>query len=131
MVNALYVYKEKTPESEYNKPLISETIRTLIILLAPFIPHAASEMWEIIGGGSISDAAWVKAEAEAMVVNEIEVVVQINGKIRGKLMISPDSSPKEMEEAALSDSSINALVDGKNIVKVICVPKKLINIVVK
>ncbi len=132
MVNALYVYKENVSADDYNKALIGETLRSLIILLAPFIPHASSEMWEYIGNTEdVTKAMWVKAEESALVVNEIEVVVQINGKIRGKLMISPDLTPDKMQEVALADESIKALVEGKNIVKVIAVPKKLINIVVK
>ncbi len=132
MVNALYVYKENVPSDKYNKALIGETLKALVILLAPFIPHASSEMWEHIGGTeNVTDVMWVKADNDALVVSEIEIVVQINGKIRGKLMISPDLTPDKMQEIALKDETINALIDGKNIVKVIAVPKKLINIVVK
>ncbi len=132
MVNALYIYKENTKSEDYNKALIGETIKTLVVLLAPFIPHAASEMWEMIGGeGSVTETPWVKYDENALVVSEIEVVVQINGKIRGKLMISPDLNPAQMQELALNDETVKALIEGKEVVKVIAVPKKLINIVVK
>ena len=132
MVNALYVYKENTTPENYNKALVGETIKALVVLLAPFIPHAASEMWEMIGGeGSVTETPWVKYDEKALVVSEIEVVVQINGKIRGKLMISPDLTPAQMQELALNDETVKGLIEGKEVVKVIAVPKKLINIVVK
>ena len=132
MVNALYVYKENTKPENYNKALIGETIKALVVLLAPFIPHAASEMWEMIGGeGSVTETPWVKYDEKALVVSEVEVVVQINGKIRGKLMISPELNPAQMQEVALNDETVKGLIEGKEVVKVIAVPKKLINIVVK
>lgn len=130
MVNALYVYKENT--KDYNKSIVGEAVKNLIILLSPFIPHAASEMWEMIGETTpLTEVKWPKYDKEALVVTEIEIAVQINGKIRGKLMISPDMTQSEMQQAALADDKIKELTAGKNIVKVIAVPKKLINIVVK
>lgn len=132
MVNALYVYKENTQEEEYNGVLLSETLKALILLLSPFIPHAASEMWEIIGEkSSCIETQWPSFDEKALVVSEIEVVVQINGKIRGKLIISPDLTPAQMQEVALADGKVKELIEDKNVVKVIAVPKKLINIVVK
>ncbi len=132
MVNALYAYKENTDKADYNKALIGETIKTLILLLSPFIPHAASEMWELIGEATpVTETNWAEYDSSALIVSEIEVAVQINGKIRGKLMISPDLTPAEMQQTALNDEKIKELVDGKNVIKVIAVPKKLINIVVK
>ncbi len=132
MVNALYIYKENTKAEDYNKALIGETVKTLVVLLAPFIPHVSSEMWEMIGGeGTVTETPWVKYDENALVVSEIEVVVQINGKIRGKLMISPDLNPSQMQELALNDETVKGLIEGKEVVKVIAVPKKLINIVVK
>ncbi len=132
MVNALYIYKENTDVADYNKGLIGETVKSLIVLLTPFIPHATSEMWEIIGEKtSVTEASWVACDESALVVSEIEVVVQINGKIRGKLMISPDLTPAQMQEVALADEKIKEFICGKDVVKVIAVPKKLINIVVK
>ncbi len=132
MVNAIYIYKENTPAENYNKALIGETLRTLIILLAPFIPHTSSEMWEMIGKKeSVCETPWVKYDEKALVVSEIEVVVQINGKIRGKLIISPELTPQEMQNIALADETVKGLIEGKDVIKVIAVPKKLINIVVK
>ncbi|MEG2380772.1 MAG: leucine--tRNA ligase, partial [Oscillospiraceae bacterium] len=132
MVNALYYYKEKTAKENYNKSLIGEAIETLIVLLSPFVPHISSELWEMIGKDTdLMLHPWIKFDETALVVNEIEVVLQINGKIRDKVMISPELSPDEMKELALSNPKVQELIEGMQIVKCIAVPKKLINIVVK
>ncbi len=132
MVNAIYNYKENISKDSYNGAVIKEAIRSLILLLYPFVPHITSELWEIAGYSTdISVENWPEPDAAALVVNEIEVVVQINGKVRDKLVISPDLTPNEMQELALSNEKVKSLIDGKQVVKCIAVPKRLINIVVK
>lgn len=132
MVNALYVYKEKVNKENYNKSVITEALESLVILLCPFVPHISSELWELMGKETdITSENWLKYDDNALVVDEIEIVLQINGKIRDKLKINPDMSPDEMKELALESEKIQELIDGKEIVKCIAVPKKLINIVVK
>ncbi len=132
MVNALYAYKEKTDAAAYHKALITEAVESLIVLLSPFVPHIAFEMWSQIGRKEdLSTYPWPKADESAMQVSEVEIVLQINGKIRDKIMISPDLSPKEMETLALNSEKVQAYIEGKEVVKCIAVPKKLINIVVK
>lgn len=132
MVNALYNYKEKNSADSFNGAVITEAIDNLILLLYPFVPHITSELWEMSGhSADISTSPWPQADSSALVVNEIEVVLQINGKIRDKMVISPDMTPDEMKELALSNEKVKALIEGKEVVKCIAVPKKLINIVVK
>ncbi|MEG2246999.1 MAG: leucine--tRNA ligase, partial [Peptostreptococcaceae bacterium] len=81
--------------------------------------------------GSIFDIAWPTFDESALVKDEVEVVVQVNGKVRGKLSVAANISREDMQEAAMNDEKIKALVEGKTIVKVVAVPKKLVNIVVK
>ena len=81
--------------------------------------------------GSIFDISWPKYDETALVKDEIEVVVQINGKVRGKLSISSNVSKEEMEKIATEDEKIKSLIEGKEIVKIVAVPKKLVSIVVK
>ena len=132
MVNAMYAYKESVNVDDYNGSCIHEAIDTLILLLFPFVPHITSELWEITGHSeSISTHEWPEYDQSALVVNEIEIVVQINGKIRDKIVISPDLSRDEMISIAMENDRIKKLTDGKEIVKCIAVPKKLINIVIK
>lgn len=132
MVNALYAYKEKLSKEQYNGALLKETLDTLVILLSPFVPHIAFEMWGILGHtDDLSVVSWPKADQEALVVDSVEVVLQINGKIRDKIMISPDATPDHMKELALQSKRVQELIAGKEVVKCIAVPKKLINFVVK
>ncbi len=132
MVNALYNYKEKTEINNYNGAVIKEAIDNLILLLYPFVPHITSELWDMSGHTSdISTTPWPEVDNKALVVDEIEIVLQINGKIRDKIVVSPDLTPDAMKELALSNDRVKALIEGKEVVKCIAVPKKLINIVVK
>lgn len=132
MVNALYRYKEGVSSDDYNNALLSETLHTLIVLLSPFVPHIAQEMWERIGhNDAVAECVWVKADAAALVVNEYEVVVQINGKVKEKIAVSADASQEEMKEQAMASEKIKTFLEGKEVVKVIAIPKKLINIVIK
>lgn len=129
LINEMYKYKELENKNNY---VIKEGIETIITILSPFAPHIGEELWQIIGKeGSIFDISWPKYDETALVKDEIEVVVQINGKVRGKLSISSNVSKEEMEKIATEDEKIKSLIEGKEIVKIVAVPKKLVNIVVK
>ncbi len=131
-VNALYQYKDAVSAESYNKELLGEALRSIVLMLSPIVPHITQELWEILGNSeNLFDTPWPKFDESALVVSEVEVVVQINGKIRDKMMISADLDPKGMQDTALANDKIKELIDGKQVVKVIAVPKKLINIVVK
>ena len=128
MVNEMYRYKEGT----VNEGLFAAAVKNLIIMMAPFVPHVAEEMWEHLGyGGSVHEQQWPEYDEKALVKDTVEIVVQINGKIKEKINIAGDSSKEEMEKIAVENDNIKALTEGKNIVKIIAVPNKLINIVVK
>ena len=128
MVNEMYRYKE----GEVNTGLYAAAIRNLIIMLAPFVPHVTEEMWEHLGyGGSVHDQSWPEYDESALVKDTVEIVVQINGKIKEKINIAGDLSREEMDKTAMENDKVKGLIDGKNVVKVIAVPGKLINIVVK
>lgn len=129
LINEMYKYKELENKNNY---VIKEGIETIITILSPFAPHIGEELWQMIGKeGSIFDISWPKYDETALVKDEIEVVVQINGKVRGKLSISSNVSKEEMEKIATEDEKIKSLIEGKEIVKIVAVPKKLVNIVVK
>ena len=126
LVNALYSYNGN------NNALISEAAKDVIIMLAPFVPHITEELWEIIGGkGSVHDQSWVSYDESALVKDETEIVVQINGKVKDKMMISTELGDDEIKAAALENEKIKELTDGKQVLKVIVVKGKLVNIVVK
>ncbi len=126
LVNALYAYNGT------NDALISEASKDLIIMLAPFVPHITEELWQIVGGeGSVHDQSWVSYDEAALVKDETEIVVQINGKVKDKMMISTGLTDDEIKEAALSNDKIKELTADKQVLKVIVVKGKLVNIVVK
>ncbi|NMS91506.1 leucine--tRNA ligase [Clostridioides difficile] len=129
LINDMYKYKEL---DNINEAVIKEGVQTIVTIIAPFAPHLGEELWTMIGkDGSVFDIDWPKYDEKALVKDEIEVVVQVNGKVRGKLTVNSNISKEEMEKVALEDEKIKGLVEGKTIVKVVAVPKKLVNVVVK
>ncbi len=128
MVNGLNAHKD----SGVSKVVIKEALDNLLLLLAPFAPHITEELWHDLGHKkSIHMMPWPKYDVEALVQDEIEIVVQVNGKVRDKMNISAEANEDEMREAALKQEKLVSFLEGKKIVKVITVPKKLVNIVVK
>ena len=128
LVNEMYKYRD----GEINAPLFSTAIRTLVILLAPFVPHITEEMWEMLGyEGRAFGQAWPSYDEDALVKDTIEIVVQINGKNKAKINIPGDAGREDMLQIAAEDETIRGLTEGKNVVKTIAVPGRLINLVVK
>ena len=122
LVNDFYK-QESVTKGEY---------RTLITLLNPVAPHMTEELWEMYGnGGILATTAWPEFDEAKTIDDEIEVVLQINGKIRDKIMVPNGASREDMESLALGSDKVKELTDGKTVVKVICVPGKLVNIVIK
>ncbi|MDX6384236.1 MAG: leucyl-tRNA synthetase [Blastocatellia bacterium] len=113
---------------------IREAIEAQVVMLAPFSPHVAEEMWESLGheGGLVqTSGVWPEADAELARKEELEIPVQVNGKLRSRVIVAPDISEAELRTLALADSKVQALIDGHDIVKVIVVPGRLVNVVVK
>jgi leucyl-tRNA synthetase len=126
LVNDLYLV-EDLPES-----LLADVQRDLVLLLAPFAPYLAHELWEMLHEkGSLLKAPWPKYDPALAKEDEIEIPVQVNGKLRSVVVVPAGSSEDAIREAALEDAKIKALIAGKQIVKKIVVPGKLVNIVVR
>ncbi|MGI9065064.1 MAG: leucine--tRNA ligase [Pyrinomonadaceae bacterium] len=119
--------------SEAEVIAISEALEALVLMLAPFAPHAAEEMWEQLGhaGGLLGSGRWPKADPELARREELEIPIQVNGKLRSRLLASPDVTEDELRTAALNDEKIRAFIQGHEIVKVIVVPQRLVNVVVR
>ncbi|HEV7903761.1 MAG TPA: class I tRNA ligase family protein, partial [Pyrinomonadaceae bacterium] len=135
LLNALGDF-DAAPESASaaDKFAVREALEALVLMLAPFTPHVAEELWEALGhaGGLLaSDALWPVADAELARKEALEIPVQINGKLRGRIHATPDTSEDELRAAALADEKVRAFIEGRQIVKVIVVPQRLVNIVVK
>ena len=118
--------------SDAGKAVMFEACGALVRLLSPFIPHAAHELWTGLGYQSaLIDEAWPEVDEEALVRDELELVVQVNGKKRSSVKVSADASKEDCESAARADEGVQKHIEGLNIVKVIVVPGRLINIVAK
>ncbi len=129
LVNAFYGFQDS---KDINAGLVREVSLSLLKMLAPFAPHITEELWSmLIGQGSIHQQQWPQCDEAATVQAEVEIVLQINGKVRDRIMIATGISREEMEVAAKANARVQELTAGKSIVKVICVPDKLVNVVVK
>ena len=129
LVNAFYAFQDS---KTINGGLVREVSLNLLKMLAPFAPHITEELWSIlVAQGSIHQQQWPQYEEAATVQAEVEIVLQINGKVRDRIMIATGISREEMETAAKANARVQELTEGKNIVKMICVPDKLVNVVVK
>ena len=129
LVNAFYVFQDRT---DANAGLLREVTLDLIKILAPFAPHITEELWSrLVGKGSIHKQSWPAYDPAALAQDEVEIVLQINGKVRGKIVIDAALDRAAMEQVALEQPRVKELTEGKTIIKVIAVPKKLVNVVVK
>lgn len=115
-------------------PVLSETLETFCLLLVPFAPYQAEELWEQLGlrasRGSVTLQSWPQGNRQLAQAEEIEVVVQVNGKVRDRLRVSPDTSDEELQRLALASEKVQAHLNGKEVKRVIVIPKKLVNVVV-
>jgi len=120
----------KNPEM---KALRGEVQRTMILLLSPFAPYLSAELWTVVGEdpSKLLRHSWPKYDAAYAREDEVEIVVQINGKVKSRLTVSTDANEDQIKAAALADEKIQAAIDGKQIMKVIVVKGKLVNVVVK
>ncbi|MDX1268870.1 MAG: leucine--tRNA ligase, partial [Oceanisphaera sp.] len=112
-----------------NRALLQEALEAVTIMLHPIVPHTCFELWQALGQTDIDHAQWPQADADALVEDEKLVVVQVNGKVRGKITVAADASREAVEAAGQADDNVARHLDGKTIRKVIYVPGKLLNIV--
>ena len=113
---------------------VREALEALVVMLAPFAPHTAEEMWEALGHQSgllCGEAVWPAANEELARKEELEILLQVNGKLRSRMRARPDISETDLRAAALEDKKVRRLTEGREIVKMIVVPQRLVNVVVK
>jgi len=123
---------EKTLSETPERPVFREALETLVLLLSPFAPHIAEEMWERLGRRfSIVDRPWPVADPSIAREDEVELAVQVNGKVRGRITVSAEASEDEVKRKALDDPKVQEHTRGKEIVKVVVVPGRLVSVVVK
>lgn len=131
LVNALYAYKEAAKEP--NAGLIYEAISDLIKMMSPFVPHITEELWRgaIDADSSVHEQSWPECDEEALKVDNVEIVLQVNGKVRGRLTVPAEATKEELEKIAMADANVQAHIGDATVRKVICVPGRLVNIVAK
>ena len=118
--------------SEQGMAIKQESIEIMVKCLSPVIPHVCHHLWFLLGGkNAIVDSSWPVVDESALVQENVQVIAQVNGKLRAKLMVPLNSDNEAVQDLALSDEKIEKFTKGKQIIKVIVVPNKLINIVVK
>ena len=128
-INALSKYmKEETKNLDF----LNTVCESFIKILAPFAPHFAEEQWSLLTNKySVFTEAWPEFDAKALVKDEVEIAIQINGKIKARINVASDLNEEEIKSAALADEAVLAATEGKTIVKVIVIKGRLVNIVVK
>jgi leucyl-tRNA synthetase len=132
LVNALYGVEEEITRGDFPAEILADAQRKLVLLLAPFAPYLAAELWETLGESStLLRQPWPEFDPALAKEDEIEYPIQINGKLRSRISVSADSPEDLVRERAMADEKVKAALEGKQLVKVIVVPGKLVNIVIR
>jgi leucyl-tRNA synthetase len=150
MVNAIYQYignyssfqttvrgpaateSESAPSGSGTRSwVLEESLISLVLLLAPFTPHLSEEIWGAMGReGSVHQQRWPEYDAQALVVDEVEIVVQVNGRVRDRLSVPAGIGSQEMEQVVLRQPRVQELLSDKKLLRAVCIPGKLVNLVV-
>jgi len=130
LVNGCYRYQDTVAETEQNLILVGTVLKKMVTMLAPFAPHIAEELWQGLGAKeSVHLEAWPEYAPEALVTQEVTMVVQINGKVRDRVQVPAGLGQEEIKQHVLNREKVVSILAGQQVVKVIIVPDKLINIV--
>jgi len=129
LMNSLTKFEDT---SEQGLAVMQESLELVVLVLSPIVPHITHELWQALGHDeNIVSHSWPEFDPAALVQDEIEMIVQVNGKLRAKITVETEATKDDVEKTAFDDENVQRFLEGKNIVKVIVVPKRLINIVVK
>jgi leucyl-tRNA synthetase len=127
LINVLH-----SEEDKLSRAALDQILPALVLLLGPFAPYLSEELWETLGRtGPVFRQAWPVADQALAKEDAAEVVLQVNGKVRGRMLAAFGTPKEELERAALADPSVQPFIAGKQVVKVVVVPDKLVNIVVR
>jgi len=118
-----------SPQADNDRATINEALRAALLMLCPIVPHITADLWYTLTKESILDAAWPDVDQQALRRDELEIVVQVNGKVRAKMLVAADATKDTLEAAALAESNVQRFIDGLTVRKVIVVPGKLVNVV--
>lgn len=132
LVNLLYRHAERMREADAcTLGVLREALESVVVLLSPIVPHFCEELWEMLGHGeSVVQVCWPEYESEAIKDEEVLIVIQVNGKLRGRVMVEAHASEAEVREKVLANQRVRDLLKDQTVKKIILVPKKLVNLVV-
>ena len=118
-------------DSAQGRAVMQEALEAVVLMLSPIVPHITHTLWQALGHEqAIIDSSWPAVEAAALVQESIEFVVQVNGKVRGRISVAADAGKEDIEAAALSDENVRKHIGDKPVRKIIVVPGKLVNVVI-
>ena len=128
LLNAINKFDD---ESSAGLAVVGEALEAVVVMLSPMVPHICHALWQELGHNSaLIDQSWPEADEGALESDQVEIVVQVNGKLRARLAVAADASKNDVEAAALADENVQRYIEGKDIRKLIVVPGRLVNIVV-
>jgi leucyl-tRNA synthetase len=128
LINSLSKFSDNSINAQ---AIRHEVLESIVIMLSPIVPHICSQLWRELGHeNELINQPWLVIDESALIQDELELVVQINGKLRGKVIVPASATKEEIEAIALNDETVLRFIDGQTIKKLIVVPKKLVNIVV-
>jgi len=128
LINALYKFEDDTPQGH---AVMQEALEAVTLMLAPIVPHIAHAMWQALGHrDAVIDQPWPVADESALVRDVVELVVQVNGKLRGRIRVAASAAKEEIEQLALTEENVRRFVADKAVKKIVVVPGRLVNIVV-
>ncbi len=118
-------------QTDADRAIMSEALDAVVLMLSPIVPHICHRLWRVLGHESaVTDAAWPVVDQNALHVDTVEIVVQVNGKLRARIQSPVNASKNALQDAALGDENVRRFIADKNIRKIIIVPGKLVNVVV-
>jgi leucyl-tRNA synthetase len=130
--NALSAATQDDAHLKNSATIIKEGLETMVVLLAPFVPHVASELWEQLGHReSLDPVPWPSYSEDALAEEQLLIIVQVNGKVRGKITVPADMTQERIQTDALADARVIGFLEGKKVQRVVYVPRRLVNIVVE
>ena len=128
LLNALAKFEDA---SVTGRAIRQEAFELVTLMLAPIVPHVCERLWQALGhDGLVATASWPSVDESALVQDAVELVVQVNGKLRGKITVAVDADQAAIQEHALADVNVQRFIEGRPVKKVIMVPRKLVNIVI-
>jgi leucyl-tRNA synthetase len=128
LLNAITRVEARTPS---DRAVLQEALDLTVLMLSPIVPHICHRLWNVLGhAGAIIDQPWPQPDTSALVAETLEIVVQVNGKVRGRVSVAATATEADVQAAALADHNVQRFVGGQTVKKVIVVPGRLVNVVV-